>query len=123
MSVRFSPQSVGFIAGADLSSSKYFLVKLDTTANQVVLGGAGDEVIGVLLNKPESGEQADVAVAGGAKVEYGGTIAINDKLKCDANGNVVVTTTNNDFYFARAIEAGVDGDVAEVIIEQGFVGA
>lgn len=51
-------------AGADLSSSQYCFVKMDTADNQVVLAGDGDKAIGVLQNKPKQNQAAIVRIYG-----------------------------------------------------------
>jgi hypothetical protein len=44
-----------FIAGEDLSGSRFIFVKLHTTQNQVVAATAGtDDIIGVVTNSPRA---------------------------------------------------------------------
>lgn len=47
------------VAGADLSGNLHYLVKV-SAANAVNLAGAGDTAVGVLNNKPTTGEPAEV---------------------------------------------------------------
>jgi len=85
-----SPVTATFLAGADLSSHQYKFVKLsaasDSTKGRVILAGAGEAVIGVLMNKPTSGQDATVQVYGIAKVMAGGAITVNSRVAPDANG-------------------------------------
>lgn len=58
-----------FVAGEDLSSHQFGLVKLDTTAGQVVIATAASAAIGILQNAPESGKLASVLTAFGVKAD------------------------------------------------------
>ena len=113
----------GVKAGADLSSSQYIAVKFDGSGD-IIAAGAGELAIGILQNAPADEASADVAIpGGGALAACGGTVAAGAFLKADANGKLVATTTDNDFYVARAITAGVANDVIHVVPVQGFYGA
>ena len=80
-----------FVAGADLSTHQYKVVKLHTVAGQVVLAGAG-EGFGVLQNKPESGQEAQVRVFGLSRVVTKGSNAESgDDYFSDADGFAVTT--------------------------------
>lgn len=125
MSQSNSPLIVGkYTAAADLSTKQYFVVK-QTAATAVNLTSAATDVpFGVLVNKPTSGQIAEVAVGGFTKVKAGGTIAINDPLVSDANGKVVAATRaiagaqplSNVLGYAR--QAGVDGDIIEMEVQK-----
>lgn len=104
-----------------------FVAGSGTTANTVVQANATSEVIGVSVMQtataPDSlntGTQY-AAVANGTigvfeigkycylKLGTGGCSAWS-KLKPDANGAAVATTTTGDKYYARAREAGAAGE-------------
>lgn len=125
MSVRLSSPVANYVAGADLSALQYSFVKLHTTANQVVKCGAGEEMIGILQNAPESGEVAEVA---GCDGYYGylevvdATVALNVKLKSDANGKGTIANADKEFFGAKAVQAGTTTlDIIEVQIQKGFI--
>ena len=54
-----------FAAGADLTTHQYKLVKFGADNNSVVLCGNAEKPLGVLMNAPNTGELAEVAVQGG----------------------------------------------------------
>jgi len=87
-----------FTAGADLSSHQFGLVKLDTTAGQVVVATAASMAIGVLQNKPTSGKLATVRTAPGVitPVRVGAAVSLNDTLESDADGEAVTLTIDGD---------------------------
>lgn len=84
-------------AGADLSTHQYKFVKFDS-GNVILCAAATDVPLGVLQNKPTSGQAATVRVLGVTKVVSGGVIAQGAPLGTDANGladDKAVTDTTN----------------------------
>jgi hypothetical protein len=115
----------GLKTGAALTSSDVGkVVKLDASGD-VVLAGAGETGIGILSGIVGSGTGAAASVVGfgGAIAIAGGAINEGDFLKADASGELVATTTDNDFYIGRAIVAAADGDQFHVFVNTGFYGA
>ena len=103
-------------AGEDLSSNQYYVVKQSTSDGDAELADtAGERVLGVLQNDPESGEQAAICVMGPTRLKIGGTVTAFQPLQADTDGMAIVGTTG-DYIFAMALEAGVDGDVIEALI-------
>lgn len=88
------------IAGADLSAKQYHIVKAHSTAGQVVLSSAGSDVhLGVLQNAPEAGDSAEILGRGAQDtglVKAGGTLTPRAALTANADGEAVVTTTEDD---------------------------
>lgn len=65
----------GLVAGADLSAAQYLFVKFGSTAGQVKpVAASTDAAFGVLQNDPKSGEEAEVAIGGLAKVVAGTSV-------------------------------------------------
>lgn len=85
---------ITLIAGADLSANQYCFVKTDANG-QAVLAAAGEPVIGVLQNKPASGQAAQVRIYGVSKVVAGGAVAKGALVASDATGKAktAVATT------------------------------
>lgn len=114
----------GLKTGANLDSSIGKAVKLDA-AGDVVLAGAGELAIGILsgIVGTGTGAAASVVALGGAQAIAGGNIDEGAFLKADSAGDLVATTTDNDFYVGRAIVSAVDNDVFHVFVNPGFYGA
>jgi hypothetical protein len=110
-------QAISLTAGADLSAKQYFFVKADTTDNQVVVCGDGQNAIGVLLNDPTSGDTASVAVSGVVKVYAGGTVTGGGPVASDTNGECV-DAANGDYVLGTALEDGADGQVIRVLFDK-----
>lgn len=112
------------VAGADMSntaalagpggSGQFLAVKQSTAADRTVLmTGANVDVYGILQNKPKSGEAADVCISGISKAVYGATVVAGAFLTSDASSRLVTATTGQ-LACAKAISAGVVGDVQTV---------
>jgi hypothetical protein len=103
-----------FPAGADLSTKKRLLVKLNSSGN-LVLCGAGDAGFS-LVNAPVSGEAGTVDLVGITKVQLGtGGCNAMDLLTSDANGKAVVATTGNSICL-RALATGAANDIVPALI-------
>ena len=112
-----------FRASADLSAKQFFAVKLSASVDEdVALAGAG-EGVGVLINTPADNELADVVLFGGAKAKLAGTVSSGDFLKVDSDGKFVAAASDKNYYVARALQAGVAGDIIEVFVCPGFLAA
>lgn len=115
----------GLTADGDLSAKQYHIVEKGTTAGQVsVCNSAGDVPYGVLQNKPTSGQAAAVMLDGTTKLVAGGAISVGDAVGTKSDGRGVTKTANNDHMIGRAKTASAaDGDVIEVMLHIGQVGA
>lgn len=102
-------------AGEDLSSKQFYIVQLDASGDVEVGEGATDLLVGVLQNKPESGQAATYRFGGTTKVVASAAIAIGAWVTSTAAGKAVTTTTDGDVVVGRALEAAAaDGDIIEI---------
>lgn len=117
-----------FKAAGDLSAAaKQFTFVKFSAAQTVTTAAAGELAIGVQQNLPNAaglGVVVRMVGAGGtSKLRVDGNaanIAAGDKLKADANGKGLKAAGANDDYYAVACEASTaDGDVIEVVLQQG----
>lgn len=106
------------VSDSDAGPGLYRFVKLVTTdgVTTVVVAAADQATIGILQNQPNTGQVADVAMAGGigAKVKLGGTVSRGDYLKSDASGDAVLAGPG-EWAGAIAMENGVDNDIISVV--------
>lgn len=103
------------VASEDLSDKQYFIMQLDSDGAIEIGESATDFLIGVLQNKPESGQAATVRYVGTTKVVASAAIAIGEEVTSTSAGKAVTTTTDGDFVIGRALEAAAaDGDIIEV---------
>ena len=106
-------------AGGDLSSDQYKLMKIDSTAGQVVLAtGTGDRVMWSLYGKPTAeGKPATlVAFTPGQpfKVKVGSAGATAGAVGTDASGLLITKTTDKDWTIGTIDDTYSSGDIAVV---------
>ena len=116
-------------ANGNIAPSRF--VKTDTTGDGLALqAGAGDKILGVSQAGTRrtpygglddgfaaiAGEDLEVFVQGEHNVmlELGGTVVAGDRLKSDANGKGITTTTTGDEMGAATDVAGTSGQVIPV---------
>lgn len=91
------------IAGANLSTKQYHVVKRGSDAGEVVLSDAAtDNHLGVLQNAPIEGDTAEIVARNSAdtgKVKAGGTLTPGAALTANSDGEAVVTTTEDHQVF------------------------
>lgn len=105
---------ITLIAGADLSTHQYKLVKEAGAGTCVLCAAVTDVPTGVLQNKPGSGKAATIAQQGKLKVVAGAAIAAGADVMSDTSGRVITQTSTNPIW-GRALEAaGVAGQLIAV---------
>lgn len=96
-------------AGADLSSSQFTWVKLDSSGDVVECAAVGDAPYGVLQNNPESGEEAVVCLLGVTKVVADADISTPGTLvgtSSDAQTDAKVPGTDSAEYYSGVMISG-----------------
>lgn len=109
----------GWVSGTDFSASggQHRFVKPSTTADMtIVRAGAGERAAGVLLNKPGSGEGAEVQIDGISKVEAGAAIVRGASVMSDANGQAVLATSGNAIQGIALRSVSNANEILEVLL-------
>ena len=109
-----------FKAAADLTTKQFYLVKL-TAADTIGLTAAVTDItMGVLQNKPNTAQAAQVRIFGISKAVSDGSgtaIAVGDKLATSTAGKVVKTTTVGRPVVGTALNASTtDGGIVSVLL-------
>jgi hypothetical protein len=104
-------------ANADLSAKQYTFMKYVATEKaDLATSATGTELLGVLQNKPQSGEFATVAYAGLSKLVAGGAITAGAILTTNTSGRAAAVASGQ-VGAARAISAaGADGEVITALL-------
>ncbi len=106
-----------FESAADHTAKQFFIVKLDSTAKIVLAAAAGDLLLGVLQNDPNTGQAAQVRILGITKAVAGAAITLGDEVISDTAGKVISTAAAGDRILGQALEAAAaDGDVISVLL-------
>ena len=112
----------GLKAAADLSAKQFYCVEITAAGTVNVCNAAADVVVGILQNKPVAGEACEIPEEGIVKGIASGVIAVGAWVGTDANGKLVAKTTDKDFVYGQALEAGaVDGDIIAVLVRPHYL--
>jgi hypothetical protein len=109
-------------AAADYSATVARLVVVNGSG-QIATGAAGSpDVVGVMYNAPNTGEQARVEKGSVDRIEAGtGGLALGNKIKSDANGKGVNAATTGDQYHGICICAAAAGEIALFVWARGAI--
>jgi hypothetical protein len=98
----------GLKAGADLSAAakQFTFVKLDANGDVVAVSGITDEVIGVLYDRPASGQAAEVRV-GQVEVQANGALNEGAAIGTSSDGQAqAAASTNRNLGYALTAASG-----------------
>ena len=123
MAIDEAPVLVTMLAGADMSDAaaaaaqgQYHFVKQNTTAQTVVIcSSQGEEVFGVMYDKPISGQAGAVAVSGVCKVMAGGAITIGNDVTVGADAQAEAAATG-DAIAGKAMTTGADNQLMTILL-------
>lgn len=102
---------IGIAAGADLSTFQYKIIAVDGT-----LAATNAVALGVLINKPKSGEHATIAYAGYMKAYVGGgSVAAGAQLVVTTSGYLITNATSTSGIVGKAITAAASGALCEFV--------
>lgn len=114
-----------FPAGADLRTKQRYFVELANTGKVDVCNAAADVAIGVLQNKPNSNQAANIRILGIAEVISDGSgtaIAIGDQVGPNSSGKAVKKATADYSVAGIALDASsADGTIIRVLLLPGAV--
>lgn len=112
----------GHVAAADLRTHQFKLVKITAARTVGLCTATTDKPIGVLQNKPNTGEAAEVLVIGVTEVVAGETIAAGDKLTVNAVAKAVndVPGAAPLMWFGTVIDGSAVDELATALINCAF---
>jgi len=110
-----TPNIVTYLSDYDFSSKQYYFCKIGSADNIVTLCGSGEKALGIIMNKPTSGQAAEVAFpGGGALLKVSETVAPGDYLSSMATGQGEITNTAGDHVGAYCLVTGSANDLVSV---------
>ena len=107
---------LNFEAAADLSAKQFRAVKMATGGKVDIFAGATDVPIGILQNKPTSGQTAEVMVFGVSKVDSDAALAVGDILAGQTDGQLEVADSGDYIVGQCVFASGAAGDLASALI-------
>lgn len=114
MTMQSNLQSITLLAAADLSAKQFYGVKVDSNG-KAALAGAGDMCIGVLQNKPESGQAATVAYGGRTKMVAGGNVTAGTPAKTDSAGKAATASK-------ATVDTSNTGSASDAVVGSNVIG-
>lgn len=119
MAIEQAGLHIGFMdAAADLSAKQFYLLKVAANGTVDLQTSAGGAILGVLQDKPISGQVANVMVAGVSKVRAGGTLAANDPIQAHTDGTAIKAITG-DISCGTVLIGAASGELATCLINAG----
>lgn len=116
---------LSLVAGADLSSHQYRAMKISDADREVTYNTSaaaeGYHNLGVLQNKPDSGEAAAVATAGTSRLEMAANCDRGEKIMSDSAGKGTPADADQKSVIGIALSSNSEGDggFIEVLITPG----
>lgn len=116
----------GAIANGDMSTMQYGFVNLSGSTSvdfEVAQSTAATvRAVGILMNAPtSSGQPAEVAIAGVARLRFDGSIANGGLIVCSSGGKGVAdSTTAGHWVLAESLQNGTASGVYDVKILSPF---
>jgi len=110
---------ISLVAAADLSAKQFTFIVVDSNGKAAANTTAGGNVVGVLQNKPEAGQIAEVAYEGVTKIQFGATITPDDLLMSTTAGKAdvaVAAASPGNFARGQALSGGADGEIGTMLL-------
>ena len=114
MAVIENVTSVTLTAGADLRTHQFKFVSVAADGD-IELTADDGKAQGVLLNAPNTGEAAEVAISGIVKVECGAAVTRGGNVASGANGEAKDADTGAEI-LGTALETGADGRIISILL-------
>lgn len=110
--------SGNFTADADLTGHQFRCVK-QTSETGVDAAGAGERIMGILMNDPDLDEVANIDTDGNTKARAGAAFAIDIELMSDASGDLITATATNYVVAVSRGAAAASGDIVSIELTKG----
>jgi len=111
-------------ASADYSSKQYYGAKMDADRRVLLPTNDADTPVGLVLNKPENSQVAELLIVGRAPGVVGEAIAAGEKVRIASGGKVMlwITTDTTTFCVGQCVE-GADSNGEMGVFNFSFPGA
>lgn len=103
-------------AAADLRNNQYQVMRISgVQLCNVASDATKTSAIGVLQNKPNTGQFADIGIIGKAKVMAGAAITAGDNISYNGSGRAITVVSGNNMVIGKALETSTaDGQLISV---------
>lgn len=114
-----NPGGTGSAIAGQNSSGQYLAVKIVGLRLVDIANSGGEQIYGIIQNKPASGQAADVGISGISKAVAGGVVTAGNALMTDTAGRLIPAGGSGatGYRVAQAIEgAAATGTIFTVAI-------
>lgn len=108
------PLKWSFEASADLSAKQYCFVKLGTDGKIAAATATTDAIIGVLQNKPTSGQMGEVVILGITKISADATLDESDGIHTSADSQAALDNTGTAL--GIVLKGAAAGELATAVV-------
>jgi len=108
-----------FISTNDLRLKQYYGVKLSADRTVILPTADTDIPVGILMNKPNEGEMAEVMVIGRAPIAIAEALTAGQMIRVASGGLIALAEVSDTttYVVGQVVEhAGVSGEIAEAIV-------
>ncbi len=113
---------LSMVANEDLSTAQYKIVNVDGDNGVKLRVAAGAGSLGVLDNKPKSGEHATVVVMGLTRAFAGATVTAGQFVTSTASGTFT-NATSGQYIMGKSITGCASGSTFQLLLQHnGFKG-
>lgn len=113
----------GYVAGEDLTTKQFYHVKEHTDGTAILVDAGGADacmLLGIVLNKPYTGEEVKICRGGICPVKLGATVTKFQTGMVDVSDSTAILATDGAIQTCRFLTGGTDGEIipAEILIRQ-----
>ena len=113
------PVKITLEAAADLSAKQFYAVKVDANGKAAVCAAVTDVPVGILQNKPTSGQAATIVSVGVSKIDSNAALDEGNLIGTAADGQAQPISLGSEttvHVCGQAIEAGSAGETLTAFI-------
>ena len=115
-----------FEAAKDFTSLRYTFVTLDSDGKVTTPDAITNQIVGIIQNTPETGQEANVAPlgsGGSSKIWLGATIASGAMISTEAATGQGIAAASTAIPVGPVLKGGADGEIGEVLLSSSTVDA
>lgn len=125
MTIENPNQILSYEAAADLSSNRWYAVKLDSDGKVAAIESTADIPFGILRNKPETGEAAEISPIGSGgvcRMILGATLDEGALCSTSAVGSAAAAASGS-YTIGTVIKGGASSEIGSVMLNNLIVKA
>lgn len=116
MAIEIQGQKISLIAGEDMTTKQFHIVKMSGDFTVVTCSAVTDDMVGIVQNNPKIGQPAEIMINGVSKVRVDANIAAGDRITTSADGQAT-TEVAGSYTFGRALAAASTGSLGSILID------